>query len=163
MAGITFRLLSSMRLLNCTGINSTLWTELLEGFAGGTFCSSKSLSNSACKSLSVKKNQHLWFWYRLNFCHCFPHLTYSQCCEQGFVRVSFKQSEFSRFCLSLILVWISKSVLSYVCLFLCKTKLRTLTEWTVSGPDAGIVITPVARRKRSYKMWYWYEGGDPKN
>jgi hypothetical protein len=81
----------------------------------------------------------LLYWYRLNFFHFFIHLTYYQCCEQGFGRLSFKQSEFSRFCLSLILVWISKSVLSYVCLFLCKTKLRTLTEWTVSGSDAYII------------------------
>jgi hypothetical protein len=38
----------------------------------------------------------------------------------------------------------SKSVLSSVCLFICKTKLKTLTEWTVSGPDGGSEITPVA-------------------
>jgi hypothetical protein len=38
----------------------------------------------------------------------------------------------------------SKSVLSSVCLFICKTKLKTLTEWTVSGPEGGIAITPVA-------------------
>jgi hypothetical protein len=29
----------------------------------------------------------------------------------------------------------SKSVLLSVCLFICKTKLKTLTEWTVSGPS----------------------------
>ena len=38
----------------------------------------------------------------------------------------------------------SKSVLSSVCLFICKTKLKTFTEWTVSGPEGGIAITPVA-------------------
>ena len=38
----------------------------------------------------------------------------------------------------------SKNVLSSVCLFICKTKLTTLTEWTVSGPEGGIAITPVA-------------------
>ena len=38
----------------------------------------------------------------------------------------------------------SKSVLSSVCLFICKTKLKTLTEWAVSGPEGGIAITPVA-------------------
>jgi hypothetical protein len=37
----------------------------------------------------------------------------------------------------------SKSVLSSVCLFICKTKLKTLTEWTVSGWEGGIAITPV--------------------
>jgi hypothetical protein len=37
----------------------------------------------------------------------------------------------------------SKSVLSSVCLFICKTKLKTLTEWTVSGSEGGIAITPV--------------------
>ena len=63
---------------------------------------------------------------------------------QGFVRVSFKQSEISRFFLSLNLVWMSKNVLSSVCLSICKTKLTTLTEWTVSGPEGGIAITPVA-------------------
>jgi hypothetical protein len=31
-----------------------------------------------------------------------------------------------------------------VCLFICKTKLKTLTEWTVSGPEGGIAITPNA-------------------
>jgi hypothetical protein len=31
-----------------------------------------------------------------------------------------------------------------VCLFICKTKLKTLTEWTFSGPEGGIAITPVA-------------------
>ena len=45
--------------------------------------------------------------------------------------------------LSLNLVWMSKSVLSSACLFICKTKLKTLTEWTVSGPEGGIAITPV--------------------
>ena len=30
-----------------------------------------------------------------------------------------------------------------VWLFICKTKLKTLTEWTVSGPKGGIAITPV--------------------
>jgi hypothetical protein len=43
-----------------------------------------------------------------------------------------------------------------------------LTEWTVSGPEGGIAITPVAnteyippvaRRRWSYRTWYWYEGG----
>ena len=38
----------------------------------------------------------------------------------------------------------SKSVLSSVCLSICKTKLKTLMEWTVSGPEGGIAITPVA-------------------
>ena len=38
----------------------------------------------------------------------------------------------------------SKSALSFVCLFICKTKLKTLTEWTVSVPEGGIAITPVA-------------------
>jgi hypothetical protein len=38
----------------------------------------------------------------------------------------------------------SKSVLLSVCFFICKTKLKTLTEWTVSGPEGGIAITPVA-------------------
>jgi hypothetical protein len=38
----------------------------------------------------------------------------------------------------------SKSILSSVCLFICKTKLKTLTEWTVSGPEGGIAITPVS-------------------
>ena len=38
----------------------------------------------------------------------------------------------------------SKNVLSSVCLFICKTKLNSLTEWTVSGPEGGIAITPVA-------------------
>ena len=38
----------------------------------------------------------------------------------------------------------SKSVLSSVCLFICKTKLKTLTEWTVFGPEGGIAIPPVA-------------------
>jgi hypothetical protein len=38
----------------------------------------------------------------------------------------------------------SKSVLSTVCLFIYKTKLKTLTEWTVSGPEGGIAITSVA-------------------
>jgi hypothetical protein len=37
----------------------------------------------------------------------------------------------------------SKSVLLSVCFFICKTKLKTLTEWTVSGPEGGIAITPV--------------------
>jgi hypothetical protein len=32
----------------------------------------------------------------------------------------------------------------FVYLFICKTKLKTLTEWTVSGPEGGIAITPVA-------------------
>ena len=41
----------------------------------------------------------------------------------------------------------SKSVLSSVCLFICKTKLKTLTEWTVSGPEGGIAITPVAQHR----------------
>ena len=53
--GITFRLLVSMRLLNCTGIDWTLWTGLLGTFARGTFFSSKSMSNSACKSVSAKR------------------------------------------------------------------------------------------------------------
>jgi hypothetical protein len=53
----------------------------------------------------------------------------------------FKQSEISRFFLSLDLVWMSKSVLSSICLFICKTKLKTLTKWTVSGPEDGIAIT----------------------
>ena len=41
-------------------------------------------------------------------------------------------------------VWMSKNVLSSVCLFICKTKFKTLKEWTVSGPEGGIAITPVA-------------------
>ena len=48
----------------------------------------------------------------------------------------------------------SKSALSSVCLFICKTKLKTLTECTVSGPEGWYCnntrcqhrIPPVARR-----------------
>jgi hypothetical protein len=71
----------------------------------------------------------------LDCLHYFPHLTYSQCWmaelsanfwPQGFVRVSFKQSEISRFFLSLNLVWMSKSVLLSVCLLqnYCKLQKR---------------------------------------
>jgi hypothetical protein len=42
-----------------------------------------------------------------------------------------------------------------------------LTEWTVSGPEGGIAITPVASTEYhpllegggATMMWYWYEGG----
>ena len=61
----------------------------------------------------------------------------------------------------------SKSVLSSVCLFICKTTSKPLSEWTVSGPEGGIAITPVANTEchpfleggGAYRMWYWYEGG----
>ena len=60
-----------------------------------------------------KENLHLWYWYRLNFFHYFPHLTsvfsvldgrvvFANFRPQRFVRVSFKQSEISRFFLPLI-------------------------------------------------------------
>jgi hypothetical protein len=98
----------------------------------------------------------------LDCLHYFPHLTYSQCWmaelsanfwPQGFVRVSFKQSEILHFFLSFNLVWMSKNILLSVCLFICKTKLKTLTEWTVSIPEGGIAITPVANTEFSFPGW----------
>ena len=136
MAGITFWLLASLRLLNCTGIDWTLWTGLLGTFAGGTFCSSKSMSNSACQSVSAKRKSTSVVLISLDFFSLLPTfeifsvldgtVVFANFWPQRFVRVSFKQSEISRFFLSLNLVWMSKSVLSSVCLFICKTKLKTL-------------------------------------
>ena len=152
------------------------WHRLntLGTFAGDTFCSSKSLSNSACKSVSAKRkstsvvlNISLEFFSLLPTFDIFSVLdgrvVFVNFWPQGFVRVSFKQSEISRFFLSLDLVWMSKSVLSSVCLFICKTKLKTLTKWTVSGPEGGIAITtsgtPRAfpQVKKQARIWmYWY-------
>jgi hypothetical protein len=39
---------------------------------------------------------------------------------------------------------ISRLLMQCHCLFICKTKLKTLTEWAVSGPEGDIVIIPVA-------------------
>ena len=87
-----------------------------------------------------KENLHLWYWYRLNFFHYFPHLTYSQCWMAELSLRTFDHRDLSEYHSNNLKFHASFCHLSwsecpraycrlFVYLFICKTKLKTLTEW----------------------------------